>query len=333
MATADPARPTDRTARSYVLLLAGCLLLVAVVGLAGWWLVRGSELATVRAHRGPVRAVAFSPDGTVYASAGDDETVRVWDAATNRERHALAGHGGKVRAIAFGAAPVLASAGDDHVVRLWDWQSGAALGTLAGPTKTLECLAVSPDGGTVAAAGVDGVVNLWKTADRRALKPLKGHTKHVHALAFTPDGKTLVSGGEDGSIRLWEWAAGIQTSLITLNRQHVQGFAVSPGGSVLTAAVSGAGVRQWNLPGRDECPAFTGAGMIRGVAAGLDGRVIATAHEDGTVKVWDAESARPLSTLTGHKKVVLAVAVAPVGKTLATGGGDGTVKRWAVPAK
>jgi WD40 repeat protein len=76
---------------------------------------------------------------------------------------------------------------------------------------------------------------------------------------------------------------------------------------------------------------FDGAGMSSGIAVSPDGRLLGTVHEDGTVKVWDAESRTLLAALKGHDKVVLGIAFAPDGKTLATAGGDGTVKRWAVP--
>jgi WD40 repeat protein len=322
--------PTGRR-RSFLPLIVGGVLFVAAAGFLGWRLTRGDELATLRGHDGPVRAVVFSPDGTTIASAGDDGMVCIWDAATYKEGFPPIAHGPKVRAVAFGPGSLLVSAGDGMGVFLSDWRASARPdmpAMLEGTVKVVECLALTADGKTVAAAGVDGMVYLWAIADRSLLRKLQGHTKHVHGLAFLPDNRTLLSAGEDGVIRVWNWPAGTTEATIDVGRHHVHGLAVSADGAMLAAAVGGTGLRRWSLPDRRELPQIEGAGMARGVAFSPDGKTLATVHEDGTVKLWDAATGDNRAVLKGHVKVVLGVAFAPDGRTLATAGGDGTVKVW-----
>ena len=126
---------------------------------------RGPLGRPLRGHTATVMALAFKPNDSTLASAGDDGTVRLWDIAASRPLgQPLTGHAGTVLALAF-----------------------------------------SPDGTTLASAGQDETVRLWDVATRRLLgQPLTGHTGAISALAFSPDGTALASGGGDRTVRLWQ---------------------------------------------------------------------------------------------------------------------------------
>ena len=104
--------------------------------------------------------MAFRPDGRCLAAAGQDEVVRVWDAATGELVRKLRGHTGPVRGLAYNTQGRLASAGDDMAVRLWD-ADGHELLALRGHSKEIRAVAFSWDGHRLASASDDLTIKVW----------------------------------------------------------------------------------------------------------------------------------------------------------------------------
>ncbi|MGB0389330.1 MAG: WD40 repeat domain-containing protein, partial [Ardenticatenaceae bacterium] len=75
--------------------------------------------------------------------------------------------------------------------------------TLTGHTSSVESVAFSPDGQTLASGSSDNRVRLWRVADGQLTSTLTGHTSWVESVTFSPDGRMLATGSSDGTIRLW----------------------------------------------------------------------------------------------------------------------------------
>ncbi len=132
---------------------------------------------------------------------------------------------------------------------------------------------------------------------------LIGHTGLVRGVAFSPDGHTLVTGSADRTVRLWD----VRTSReLAILMDHTD-----------TAASVSISSRKL---------------ASSGVAFSPDGRTLATASADATVRLWDFASHRELATLTGHTDTVSSVAFSPDGHTLATASADG-VRLWDVQTR
>ena len=145
--------------------------------------------------------MAFSPDGKRLASASQDETVKVWDAATGQETLTLKGHTSGVMSVAFSPdGKRLASASMDGTVKVWDAATGQETLTLKGHTGPVTSVAFSPDGKRLASASADKTVKVWDAATGQETLTLKGHTGGVTSVAFSPDGQRLASAsrGSDG---------------------------------------------------------------------------------------------------------------------------------------
>ncbi len=186
---------------------------VAAGGQADWLpeglvLVLGSHRGR---HWGPVRAVAFSADGKLVASAGDDQFICVWQADTLEAYRVLKGHKGPVLCLAFAPDGRLLSGGQDRTVRLWDVARRKELRKLEGHTDPVACLAVSADGKRAlsgGAGGVDFTVRLWDLGSGEQRQCFTEHKGPVSSVTFAADGRQAVSGSHDKTMRRWDLGTG-----------------------------------------------------------------------------------------------------------------------------
>ena len=212
------------------------------------WSSHWAERTNLAGHTGSVSAVAFSPDGKRVLTGSDDNTARLWDAATGNPVATLAGHKARVSAVAFSPdGKRVLTGSSDNTARLWDAATGNAVATLAGHTGSVSAVAFSPDGKRVLTGSGDTTARLWDAATGNAVATLAGHTGSVSAVAFSPDGKRVLTGSDDNTARLWDAATGNPVATLAGHTGSVSAVAFSPDGKRVLTGSSDTTARLWDI--------------------------------------------------------------------------------------
>ena len=286
------------------------------------------ECTVLEGHESYVYSLAFHPSGDILASAGADETVRLWSLHRGEEIGCYRQHTDMVRYLAFHPSEnLVASGSDDGSVHVFDSQSCQLAYRLDLHTDGIHNLAFSPDGLFVASASSESI-RLWDSRSARLIRTF-GEPTGVsdRTVAFSPDGRLLASGSRSEPVRIYEVGTGDEILKLGEDDASTNSLVFSPDGKWLLSA-GGKVLHLWNLADGTELKQFDGMGeYIFSVAVHPDSRTVAIAGTDEAVWLWDLWT-EATTDLRGHTDCVHAVAFSPSGTHLASASEDHTVRVW-----
>jgi WD40 repeat protein len=159
----------------------------------------GSLVSTIRT---PAQRAVLSPDGSTVATTRG-LVAQLWDAATGKLQHTLAGHRSAVTDAEFSPnSQKLVTASVDHTARIWDVSSGRTLHVLVGHILPVRAVTYSPDGRWIVTAS-QLTAGLWNAANGQFLFYLVRNTKPLTGASFSPSGKWILTGSNDGTARVF----------------------------------------------------------------------------------------------------------------------------------
>jgi WD40 repeat protein len=237
-------------------------------------------------------ALAFSPDGALFAAGDIESRLGVYRVSDGQPRFVVLAGTQSVECLAFDReGRELALGSGDHSIEIRDALTGELRHRLLGHGAPVSSVAYDPETGELVSASADMSLRVWDTRAGACTRVLLGHRSRVAAVDFEPDGRLWSL--SSAHVRAWPRPdpdvlrahAGIAEGNPT---PYVYGVAFHPHGTLVASGGWDGTARIFDAATRRELARFRATGEVRAVAFSPDGRWFAFAHE--TIEVRDTRT-------------------------------------------
>ncbi len=290
----------------------------------------------------PIRSIAFSPDGSVLATAGDFLSFHTWDGQTGAAIAAFAGHSNPIRQIAFLDAHTIVSASDDQSCRVWDlnpsWVLEKTIGNVDDPniiTHRATAVDFNRESTQLLVAGGipsrSGELHVFDVADgSRAFYLPRAHDDVIYAARFSPDGKHVASGAADKYLRTFDVMSSTQLRRFEGHTNYVLGVSWKSDGETIATSSADNTIKIWEAETGDQRRTIDQQ-LTKHVTAVQfigDSSNVVSSSGDKRVRIHNSDNGGVARNFSDVKSWLHCVAVTPDSKIVAAGDASGTLTIW-----
>lgn len=271
-----------------------------------------------------IKSLFYEPDGKSLITSNSDGTVGFWNTKTGEKIKSFKKGGTPIKDVIISSdGSMMAASGSDDEVMLWDLKTGNRLHNFSttkvewdkniGPINArhneedkLNAIAFSYDGQFLAGACSDSIIYIWDIPNRKLVRTLREwHADFITqstSLAFTKDGKFLAAGEEDGVIGLWDIQEGKSSGGYGGHHSWVNAIKFTDDEKYLIGVSNDQTFYIWNQEREHNKPRVSRmlsghTGSVTSFDIFRNQKFLASGSTDGTVKIWDLDSAKLISTL------------------------------------
>jgi WD40 repeat protein len=287
---------------------------------------------TLKGHQANIGAIDISPDGKIIASAGEDQTIKLWQRETGKLIYSFVGVNEPIQTLAISPnGKSIIAGGFDGRISQWQLETKQYKSSFFARVNAPDShdgvilqLAFAANERFIVSASNDKTLRIWSYYTGELKRTLIGHEEAVNTCAISPDSQIIASGSDDKTIKLWRFDHSYAYQTFIGDRVAVNSLAFSNDGQYLISGGGDKTIKIWDIKTGEIIKSWQAHEQaIISIAVNPHRHLIASASRT-EIKIWQGQTGELIKTLRGTAPLKFS----PDGQFLITGSYGGKVKIW-----
>ncbi|MFO0150664.1 MAG: DnaJ domain-containing protein [Microcystis sp.] len=287
---------------------------------------------TLKGHQANIGAIDVSPDGKIIASAGEDQTIKLWQRETGKLIYSFVGVNEPLQTLAISPnGKSIIAGGLDGRISQWQLDTKQYKSSFFARVNAPDShdgvilqLAFAANERFIVSASNDKTLRIWGYHTGELKRTLIGHEEAVNTCAISPDSQIIASGSDDKTIKLWRFDHSYAYQTFIGDRAAVNSLAFSNDGQYLISGGSDKVIKIWDIKTGEIIKSWQAHEQaIISIAINPHRHLIASASRT-EIKIWQGQTGELIKILRGTAPLKFS----PDGQFLITGSYGHKVTIW-----